>query len=54
MSVRIVDLYDLEHTYSMAADYLRGFEFPWEALDGIKDLIRAIGATLSEDEFDHP
>ena len=54
MSVRIVDLYDLEHTYPMAADFLRGFEFPWEALDGIKDLIRAIGATLSEEEFDHP
>ena len=27
MSVRIVDLYDLEHTYPMAAEYLRGFEF---------------------------
>ncbi|MBQ9032208.1 MAG: UDP-N-acetylglucosamine pyrophosphorylase [Parasporobacterium sp.] len=52
MSVKIVDLYDLDHT--LAADYLRQFEYPWEALAGIKDLILEIGKTLPEDEYDHP
>ena len=40
MAVKIVDLYDLDHT--LAADYLRQFEYPWEALAGIKDLILEI------------
>ena len=35
--IRITDLFDLEHT--IAADYLKGFEYPWEALSGIKQLI---------------
>jgi len=43
----ISDLYDLQHT--LAADYLRGFTFPWEALKGIKDMIIALGETLGED-----
>lgn len=50
MSVKIEDLYDLEHT--MAADYLKGFTYPWEALAGISDLIKEIGKTLPADEFD--
>ena len=33
----IRELYTLEHT--MAADYLRRFTWPWEALKGIKDEI---------------
>ena len=37
----INDLYDLTHT--MAADYLAGFTYPWEALAGISDLIRELG-----------
>ena len=52
MAVKIVDLYDLDHT--LAADYLRQFEYPWEALAGIKDLILEIGKTLPEEEYDHP
>ena len=28
----ITDLYDLDHT--LAADYLKGFTYPWEALKG--------------------
>lgn len=52
MKTKITDLFDLEHT--LAADYLKGFTYPWEALAGISDLIKAIGATLPEDEFDHP
>ena len=43
----ITDLYDLEHT--LAADYLRQYTYPWEALAGIKDFILALGPTLGED-----
>ena len=44
---RISDLYDLTHT--LAADYLKQFTYPWEALKGIKDMILALGETLGED-----
>jgi len=43
----IIDLYDLDHT--LAADYLKGFTYPWEALKGIKELILKLGATLGPD-----
>ena len=43
----IKDLYDLSHT--LAADYLSGFRYPWEALKGIKDMILALGPTLGGD-----
>jgi NDP-sugar pyrophosphorylase family protein len=43
----ITDLYDLDHT--LAADYLRGFTYPWEALKGIKDLILKLGPGLGDD-----
>ena len=52
MKLTINDLYDLSH--SKAGEYLSQFTYPWEALDGIKKLILEIGATLSEDEYDHP
>lgn len=52
MKCTINDLYDLSHT--MAADYLKGFTYPWEALEGIKELILSLGAGLSPDEYDHP
>ena len=44
------DLYDLNH--SLAGDYLAGFTYPWDALAGISDLIRELGAKLPEDEYD--
>ncbi len=47
---KIKNLYDLSHT--KAAGYLSGFEYPWEALDGIKELIKAIGKTLDPAEYD--
>ena len=47
---KIVNLYDLSHT--LAADYLAGFTYPWEALSGIKDLIIEIGKTLDPAEYD--
>ena len=43
----IKELYDFEHT--LAAEYLSGFTYPWEALKGIKEMIRRIGASLGED-----
>lgn len=43
---QISELYDLSHT--LAADYLKRFTYPWEALKGIKDMIIALGETLDE------
>ena len=40
-------LYDLK--CSIAGEYLSGFEYPWEALKGIKDLILTLGPTLGEE-----
>ena len=42
--VRVIDLYDLNHT--LAKSYLTGFEYPWDALGGIKELIISLGNTL--------
>ncbi|MDO5327560.1 MAG: UDP-N-acetylglucosamine pyrophosphorylase, partial [Clostridia bacterium] len=44
------DLFDLSH--SLAAPLLEKTEYPWEALDGIKDYILALGPTLPKDEYD--
>ena len=43
----IQSLYDLDHT--LAAEYLRQFTYPWEALKGIKDEILRLGAGLGDD-----
>ena len=43
----VSELYDLEHT--LAKEYLAGFQYPWEALKGIKDLILALGEQLPEE-----
>ncbi|MBQ2700065.1 MAG: UDP-N-acetylglucosamine pyrophosphorylase [Clostridia bacterium] len=45
--LRINELYDLDHT--LAADYLKTFEYPWEALKGIKEMILALGPTLGDE-----
>ena len=45
--LKTCDLYDLNHT--LAAEYLAGFEYPWQALKGIRALILALGPTLGED-----
>ena len=50
MQLTINDLYDLTHT--LAGDYLKGFTYPWEALDGIKELILSIGEKLDLNEYD--
>ena len=49
MELKISALLDLEHT--LAKEYLSGFVFPWEALDGIKAMILALGETLPEEEY---
>lgn len=41
------ELFDLEHT--LAKDYLAGYDYPWQALKGIKDLILKIGPTLGDE-----
>ena len=42
-----LDLFDLTHT--AAGAYLAGFEYPWQALKGIKDMILSLGPTLGEE-----
>ena len=46
---RISDMYSLEHT--IAGDYLRGYAYPWEALDGIKAEIIRLGNGLDKAEY---
>lgn len=41
------DLYDLSH--SQAGSYLSAFDYPWQALGGIKSLILSLGPQLGED-----
>lgn len=41
MNFEIKQLFDLFHT--QAADYLSAFRYPWEALDGIKQMILNLG-----------
>ncbi len=36
-------------SHSLAGTYLSGFEYPWQALEGIADLIRALGPELGEE-----
>ena len=45
--IRTKDLFDLSHT--LAADYLVRFEYPWEALEGIGQMIAQLGPTLGDD-----
>ena len=45
--LKMTELFDFSH--SLAASYLAGFQYPWEALKGIKDLILSLGPTLGTD-----
>ena len=45
--LRTTELFDLNHT--MAKHYLEQFEYPWQALKGIKNLILELGEKLGED-----
>ena len=48
--IEIKELFDLTHT--QAADYLSAFRYPWEALDGIKQMILDLGEKLPVDEYE--
>ena len=52
MKLTVSELLDLSHT--LAGDYLAQFEYPWQALDGIKNFILALGPTLPAGEYDQP
>ena len=45
--IKTLELYDLSHT--AAGEYLAGFEYPWQALSGIKNLILELGSRLGEE-----
>ncbi len=47
--LKINELFDLSH--SEAGEYLSHFEYPWDALDGIKNLIFEIGKKLNKEEY---
>ena len=49
--LKITSLYHYPE-HSLASPYLSGFEYPWEALDGLKDFIRTLGKSLPEAEYD--
>lgn len=49
MQLETKQLFDLSHT--LAADYLAQFQYPWQALGGIKEFILALGPTLSAEEY---
>ena len=45
--LKTVELYDFSH--SLAGAYLSGWEYPWQALPGIKELILTLGPELGEE-----
>ena len=45
--LKTMELYDLAHT--LAKDYLGNFEYPWQALEGIHELILELGPKLGEE-----
>lgn len=44
------DLYDF--TKTQAGEYLSGFCYPWEALEGLSEFIQTLGRTLSRAEYE--
>ena len=44
--LKTTDLYDMTH--SLAGNYLSGFDYPWQALSGIKNLILTLGPQLGD------
>lgn len=47
--IRTSELFDLR--YTIMADYLSGYEYPWEALSGIESAIIAAGAALDKSAY---
>lgn len=50
--IKTAELFDL--TKTRAAEYLGGFEYPWQALSGIKEFLLRLGEKLPKSEFDNP
>lgn len=48
-TVKSTNLFDFNHT--IAAELLKGFEYPWEALPRIKDFVITLGKSLSPERF---
>lgn len=49
-NIKITELFDLKRT--IAADYLRSFTYPFEALKGISELIMRIGESLDTNVYE--
>ena len=49
-NIKITELFDLKRT--IAADYLRSFTYPFEALKGISELIMRIGESLDSSVYE--
>lgn len=47
---KIENMYDLNET--IAADYMRTAEYPWELLDGLSDYIKKLGSTLDPEKYE--
>lgn len=47
--IKTEELFDMSHT--MASEYLLYFEYPWQALKGISELIVSLGNTLDKSEY---
>ena len=45
--IKTTELFDLTHT--LAGAYLAQFAYPWQALEGIRDLILTLGSALGEE-----
>lgn len=52
LTLKTEQLYDLSHT--LASELLRDCEYPWLALPHIKGFILSLGATLTQDRYEHP
>ena len=46
----VAELFNLDHT--IAGAYLSRFQYPWEALSGIKETVLSLGAVLKKEEYD--
>ena len=51
-NIRITDLFDLTH--SLAGENLSNFTYPWEALDGITELVVTLGQKLNPNDYNIP
>lgn len=47
---KVLNLYNLNET--IAAEYMRTAEYPWELLDGLADYIRKLGPTLDPEIYE--